>query len=163
MVDDGDEGHALLVARSESGWQVSLLPEELLSDLDGLIAELRQLPPLQQPIALVDIEDEFFVALRLTQAGDVRALLSDATAAEEYPLAEDVLDLLDIDPDSEPDGDEVWPVGDLGIFADLGMADLELGTILDDLDMYADEMLLAIAQRLGFADQYRAAVPAAPA
>jgi putative tRNA adenosine deaminase-associated protein len=43
----------------------------------------------------------------------------------------------------------VWPAGDLGIFRDLGLDERELGLILDDVDLWADEMLSAIADRIG--------------
>ena len=46
------------------------------------------------PVALVDVADEFFVALRLTPSGDLRVLLSDITAAEEWDLARQALDLV---------------------------------------------------------------------
>jgi putative tRNA adenosine deaminase-associated protein len=85
-------------------------------------------------------------------------LLSDVTAAVEWDLARQVLDRLGEEPPQEDELDEIWPVGDLGIFTDLGLGEMDLGTILDDLDLYADEMLLAIARRVGFAEPLQAAV-----
>lgn len=154
------DGFALMVLRDEGVWQVSLLPEALVDDLDGLVAALRQQPPAFQPIVLVDVDDEFFVALRLQPDATPRALLSDITAAADFDLAEDVLDLLD--EDAPDDSDEVWPAGDLAIFADLGLPEQELAAVVEDLDLYADEMLLAVARRLGFADQYTAALGLTP-
>jgi putative tRNA adenosine deaminase-associated protein len=153
-------GFALMVLRVDGEWQVSPLPEALVDDLDGLVEALRRQSPHQQPLVLVDVDDEFFVALRLDREGEPRALLSDVTAAADYDLAADVLDLLG--EDTPDDLDEVWPTGDLGLFSDLGVPELELGAILDDLDLYADEMLLAIARRLGFADALTATVDLAP-
>jgi putative tRNA adenosine deaminase-associated protein len=109
---------------------------------------------------LVDVDDEFFVAMRLDREGETRALLSDVTAAADYDLAADVLDLLG--EEVPEDLEEVWPAGELDLFADLGLPELELCVILDDLDLYADEMLLVIARRLGFADQLAAAVDMVP-
>lgn len=154
------DGFALMVMRDEGLWQVTLLPEALMDDLDGLVAALRQQPPAFQPIVLVDVDDEFFVALRLQRDATPRALLSDITAAADFDLAEDVLDLLD--EDAPDDSDEVWPAGDLAIFADLGLPEQELAAVVEDLDLYADEMLLAVARRLGFADQYTAALGLTP-
>jgi putative tRNA adenosine deaminase-associated protein len=153
-------GFALIVLRVDGEWQLSPLPEALMDDLDGLTDALGQQSPYQVPIALVDVEDEFFVALRLDREGQPRALLSDVTAAADYDLAADVLDLLD--EDAPEDLEDVWPAGELDIFADLGLPELELGAILEDLDLYADEMLLAIARRLGFGDQLSATVDMVP-
>jgi hypothetical protein len=39
--------------------------------------------------------------------------------------------------------------------------EMELGAVLADLDAYADEMLIAIANRVGFVEVYDRAVEAA--
>ncbi|HEY0487599.1 MAG TPA: tRNA adenosine deaminase-associated protein [Mycobacteriales bacterium] len=153
-------GFALMVLRVDGEWQLSPLPEALLDDLDGLLAALRQQSPHEVPLVLVDVEDEFFVALRLDGPGEPRVLLSDATAAADFDLAADVLDMLG--EEAPDDLDEVWPAGDLDLFADLGLSELELATLLDDLDLYADEMLQAIARRLGFAEALAATVDMVP-
>jgi len=154
------DGFALMVLRDDGRWQVSVLPQVLLEDLDGLVGALRQQPPALLPLVLVDVDDEFFVALRLRPDATPRVLLSDVTAASDFDLAEDVLDLLDEEGPEDPD--EVWPAGDLAIFEDLGLPEAELGAIVEDLDLYADEMLLAVARRLGFAEEYAAALRLAP-
>jgi putative tRNA adenosine deaminase-associated protein len=87
-------------------------------------------------------------------------MLSDVTAAEAWDLARQVVDHLGID--APLDGDsEIWPAGDIAIFADLGLDEMELGALVGDLDAYADEMLLSVADRLGFADVYDRAVETA--
>jgi putative tRNA adenosine deaminase-associated protein len=154
------DGFALMVLRVDGEWQVSPLPEALMEDLDGLLDALGQQPSFQVPMVLVDVEDEFFVALRLDQDGEPRAVLSDVTAAAEYDLAADVLELLD--EETPEDLEDVWPAGELDLFADLGLPELELGAILDDLDLYADEMLLSVARRLGFGDALAATVGMVP-
>lgn len=154
--DDGDLGTAYLVLHNDEGWQVTVLAPALTEDLDALVRVLLQQPAQQHPIVLVDADGEFFVALRPGHGpGEVRALLSDATAADEDDLAADVLDL--VESDDDVDDDDGWPAGDLGIFTDLGVDERELGSILDDVDLYADEMLLAVARRVGFADELAAA------
>jgi putative tRNA adenosine deaminase-associated protein len=153
-------GFALMALRVDGVWQLSPLPEALLDDLDGLLDALRQQSPHQVPVALVDVEDEFFVALRLDSDGEPRVILSDVTAAADYDLAADVLDMLD--EDAPEDLGEVWPTGDLDLFADLGLPELELAAILDDVDLYADEMLQAIGRRVGFAEVLAATVDMVP-
>ena len=92
--------------------------------------------------------------------GRVRLLLSDVTAAVAWDLAGQVVERLDVDVPGDDDLEDVWPAGDLGIFDDLGLDEMELGAVLADLDAYADEMLSALARRLGFADAYERVVDA---
>ena len=96
------------------------------------------------------IGDDFFVALRVI-GGQVSVFLSDVTAAAEWPLARQVLDYLDIPVPEDEDLDQVLPAGDLSIFADLGVDEMELGALAGDLDLFPDEVLASLAGRLGFA------------
>ena len=77
-------------------------------------------------------------------------LLSDLTAALDYSLARQVLAALDIPVPDDEDIDQVLPVGDLSVFADLGLDEMDLAAIASDLDLYPDEALASIAGRLGF-------------
>ena len=150
-----EDGFAVTVYRDGGRWDCALLPPAVLDDLDSCVAALRQQPPEGGAVALVDVADEFFVALRLTPSGDLRVLLSDMTAAEEWDIARQALDLVDTGELLEPaDPEEVWPVGDLGIFRDLGLDERELGTILGDVDLWADEMLTAVAARIGVGEPF---------
>ena len=149
-----EDGFAVTVYRDAGRWQCALLPPAVLHDLDSCIAALRQQPPEGGPIALVDVDDEFFVALRLAPSGQVRVLLSDVTAAADWALARQAVELLGEELPEEDELDEVWPAGDLHMFADLGLDERDLGVILDDLDLYADEMLGLIARRIGVGEEY---------
>lgn len=153
------DAYAVVVFREGAGWQAGLLPEVLTGSLDGLVAAVRQQPGENGSFALVNVADEFFVVVRV-RAGQVRLLLSDVTAAVAWALAAQVLDALELDVPGEDDLADVWPVGDLGVFADLGLDEMELGAILSDVDAYADEILSALARRLGFADAYERVVDA---
>ena len=153
------DAYAVIAFREDQRWQIGVLPEVLTSDLEGLIAAVRQQPGENGSFALVDVADEFFVVVRV-QMGRVRLLLSDVTAAVAWDLAAQVVEHLDLDLPRDDDVGEVWPVGDLGVFADLGLDEMELGAILSDVDAYADEMLSALARRLGFADEYERVVDA---
>jgi len=161
-----DEGFAVTLFRDGGQWQCALLPPAVMDDLGSCIAALRQQPPEGGPMVLVDVDDEFFVALRpataVDHAGDVRMLLSDVTAAADYDLARQVVERLGEEVPPDEDLDEVWPIGDLAMFTDLGLDEFELRTILDDLDLYADEMLAAVAQRIGVAAPYSRVVDALP-
>jgi putative tRNA adenosine deaminase-associated protein len=150
------EGFAVVVYREDDGWEAGMLPDRLMGDLDGLVAAVRQQPGTA--IGFVDIADEFLVALRAKADGAVALLLSDGSAAGDWDLAASVLGR--VDPATAPPEDVV-PIGDLDLFADLGLDAGELGEILGDLDAYADEMLASIAGRLGFASALDRALDAA--
>ena len=57
--------------------------------------------------------------------------------------------------------DEPEPMGDLGMLADLGLSDFDLGAIIDDLDLGSDEMLMAIADKIKLNPQFRKVAEAA--
>jgi putative tRNA adenosine deaminase-associated protein len=156
-----DDGTAVIVYREDGVWQATELDESTLRDLDSAIAQLRRQPAEGGAIGFLTVEDEFFVAVRLV-GEQLRLLLSDRTAADEYELARQALVLLGEDLPEDDELDDVWPAGDLGIFSDFGLDDRELGTILDDLDLYADEMIVGIARRVGFTDAYAAIVDVPP-
>jgi putative tRNA adenosine deaminase-associated protein len=150
MTDADTTDFAVVVYREDDLWEAEVLPVALTADLDGLIHALRQQPSIGGTIGLAAIGDDFFVALRVF-GGHVSIFLSDVTAAEEWPLARQVLDYLDIPVPEEEDLDQVLPAGDLSIFADLGLDEMELGALAGDLDLFPDEVLASIAGRLGFA------------
>ena len=100
-----EDGFAVAVYREGGRWDCALLPPAVLDDLDTCVAVLRQQPSDGGPIALVDVADEFFVALRLGSAG-VRILLSDITAAEEFTIARQALDRAGGDLDDSPSDPE---------------------------------------------------------
>jgi putative tRNA adenosine deaminase-associated protein len=160
MGRDADESVAVVVYREDGVWQCGLLPERVTDDLDGLLAALRQQPGDSGSIGFVNVADEFFVALRV-RGDESRMLLSDVTAAVAWDLARQVVARLGIEVPGEDDLEDVWPAGDMAIFDDLGLDEMELGAVLSDLDAYADEMLTTIAARLGFGDAYERAVDAA--
>ncbi len=157
---DGEpDALAVVVYRQEGAWEVGALPDALTDDLEGLVAAVRRQSGDGGSFAVVDVAHEFFVVVRVVM-GRVRLLLSDVTAAVAWDLAAQVVETLDVDVPGDDDLEDVWPAGDLGVFDDLGMDEMELGAVLADLDAYADEMILVIARRLGFADAYERVVDA---
>jgi putative tRNA adenosine deaminase-associated protein len=161
MTTDAAQSIAVVVYREDGAWQTGVLPERVGDDLAGLVQVLRQQPAEYGAIALVNVADEFFVAVRV-RGELIRLMLSDVTAADAWNLAEQVVDELGIGRPRGNELDEVRPVGDLAIFADLGLDEMELSALLGDVDAYADEMLVAVADRLGFAEVYDRALEAQP-
>jgi hypothetical protein len=122
---------ALVAYREEGIWQVQEVDDVLAADLDRFATELRRYPG---------------------DGGSLGLVLSDVTAASDWPIARSIVDHLDLPlPDDDEDQE---PAGDLGIVADLGMGAMDMGALLDDLDLYPDEMLSDIAAKLGFGRQY---------
>lgn len=151
MTDNEATDFAVVVFREDANWEAELLPVALTEDLDGFIHALRQIPGLGGTIGLAAVGDDFFVAIRVLGEEEM-VFLSDVTASLDWPLARQVLEYLEIDiPDEDDDLDQVLPVGDMSIFADLGMDEMELGAISGDLEAYPDEMLLSIGEKIGFA------------
>jgi putative tRNA adenosine deaminase-associated protein len=155
----GAEAYAILVFRQDGQWQLGVLPDAVTDDLAAIVGAVRQQPGDNGAFALVNVADEFFVVVRV-QMGRVRVLLSDVTAAVAWELAAQVLEHLDLAVPADDDLAEVWPAGDLGIFDDLGLDEMEMGTVLSDTDAYADEMLSSLARRLGFSEPFERVVDA---
>ncbi len=145
---------AVVAYLEEGSWQVVSLPRRAARDLETLVRTLRQQPGDIGSLGLVSVDDDFFVVVRVFGEG-VRLLLSDVTAATEWPLARSVLDELALPVPDEDEEDQIQPAGDLGIVADLGMGAMDLGALCDDPDLYPDEMLSAVAERLGFGPEFR--------
>jgi putative tRNA adenosine deaminase-associated protein len=155
-----DQGFAVVAFRDAARWRVEPLPPAVLGDLGVLLSALRSQPPEGGPFVIACVEEEFFVIAR-QEGRRISLLLSDLTAAVEFPLAEQAISRLGEEPPADDELDEVWPVGDLELFTDLGLPEDEMDEILDDLDALPEEMLDAIIERLGIAEQYTAATEAA--
>jgi putative tRNA adenosine deaminase-associated protein len=155
-----ERGFAVAAFRDGARWRVEPLPPAVLDDLGVLLSALRSQPPEGSPFVIALVEDEFFVIAR--QEGlRISLLLSDLTAAVEFPLAEQAMARLGEDPPADDELDEVWPVGDLELFTDLDLPEDEMEDILDDLDALPDEMLETIVDRIGIADEYHSALDVA--
>jgi putative tRNA adenosine deaminase-associated protein len=142
---------ALVAYREEGMWQVEELAAETAGDLDQFAEELRRWPGDGGSLGLVSYDEDFFLMVRVLGA-QTRILLSDVTAATDWPIARAVVEELDLPlPD---DDDDQAPAGDLGIVSDLGMGAMDMGALLDDVELYPDEMLSDIARRLGFGALY---------
>jgi putative tRNA adenosine deaminase-associated protein len=155
-----DEIDFVLAAYREDGQPyVQSLGKDLANDLDELIVQLRRLPGDAGALGFVSLVEEVFVITRV-RGQHVQVLLSDAAAASDWPIARDVVDYLGEEPLDEED-EEGEPVGDLGIVADLGLSDFDMGAIIDNLDLSSVEMLTEIADKIKLNPQFRKAAEAA--
>jgi putative tRNA adenosine deaminase-associated protein len=151
--NDTTTDFAVAAFREDGQWVVSSLPPSAAEGIEPLVHALRQQPGEGGSIGLVSVAEDFFVAVRIF-GDDELLLLSDVTAAEDWPLAREVLDRLELPMPAGDELDQVQPAGDLGAFADLGLPSMELAMICEDPDLYPDEMLGSIASRLGFGEEF---------
>src|SRR5690348_10954060 len=62
---DTQDSLAIVLFREDGAWQSGVLPERVTDDLEGLVAVARQQPGENGALALVNVADEFFVAVRV--------------------------------------------------------------------------------------------------
>jgi putative tRNA adenosine deaminase-associated protein len=151
VADVGESDFAVIIYREEDRWDADVLPSAVTADLDALVQALRQQPSIGGTIGFAGVGDDFWVALRVL-GEDVSLFLSDLTAAVDYPLARQVLQALDIPVPADDELDQVLPAGDLSIFTDLGLDEMELGAVSADLDLYPEDAVAHIAERLRFGE-----------
>ena len=138
------------IAWHEDGrWSVNSLAST--RDIGSVIDSIKAQQTNGGAIALIAIEDEFVIIARAL--GDqMQMMISDVTYALDYEVAAELVEVLDLEfPEEE---DESQPAGDLDLLNDLGVREMELLSILDDTELYPDEQLEAIANRLGFGEQF---------
>jgi len=146
---------ALAVYREEGEWTAEELAHDVLADVDTLVHALRRFPGDGGALGLIGIDEDFFLVVRVVGA-TTSLLLSDITAADEWEIAGSALEHLGL-PMPE-DEDEPEPAGHLGLLADLGMSAIDMGILLDDVDLYPDEMVSEMARKIGFGELFDDAV-----
>ncbi len=142
---------AVAAYREEGRWVCLPLRAKAGGSIDTLVAALHQLPAQEGALALVCFDDDFSLIVRV-QGRQVRLVLSDVTAAEEWRVAAEALEHCG-GPLPGVEQDPV-PVGDLGMLADLGLGELDLSMLCEDPDLYPDELLADVATRLGFGEDF---------
>lgn len=149
QVDEVEEVDvAVLAYRDEGDWVLDELPDDALDSVASIAQELQRYAGEHGALALVSVAEDFALLVRV-DGSRVRVLLSDASAATDWTLARSAVDHLGVVVDEEEE-DEVAPAGDLGIVADLGLSAAELGELLDDDELYPEELLSEVADAAGF-------------
>lgn len=152
---NGEVDFALAAFREGGVWQLQDIASPAFESIDALAHALRQVSGDQGAVGMVAVDEDFFVLVRV-DGTTTRVLLSDVTAADEWELARSALEFLGLPP---PEDDDVEvPAGDLDLLADLGLHAVDMGALLDDVELYPDEMLSEIARQLGFGKLFDDAV-----
>ena len=157
LEDAGEDDVDLVVAvYREDGKPVAVpMDYDLANDLDELIRQLGRLPGDSGADGFVSVAGEFFVICRV-RGRTVEVLLSDVTAANDWPIARDVVDYLGEEvPDEE---DEPAPLGDLEMFSAAGLRGFEMEAIATNYDEDSDELLAQIAKKLKISAEFDHAV-----
>ncbi|MDO5499411.1 MAG: tRNA adenosine deaminase-associated protein, partial [Propionibacteriaceae bacterium] len=131
------------------------LTKDLANDLDELITQLRRQPADAGAIGMVSLVGDVFVIVRV-RGRNVQAVLNDAAAAGDWPIARDIADFLGVDEIPDPD-DDSEPLGDLGLLTDLGVTDLAMEAYCANFDDNSDEILAQIAERIAVGEAFRKA------
>jgi len=146
----GEIDLAVVAYRDEGDWSVAELPPQTLDSVETIAKELRRYPGENGALALISVAADFVLMVR-AQGSLVRVVLSDATAATDWSLARSAIDHIGIHVD---DDDDQEPAGDLAIFADMGMTAQDMGALLDDYDLYPEEILSEVADGVGFGTKF---------
>jgi putative tRNA adenosine deaminase-associated protein len=153
-----DDIDLVIACYREDGQPVAMpLELDLANDLDGLIEQLRRIPGDAGAVGMVSVANEVFVLVRV-RGKRVQVFCSDALAADDWPIARDAADFLEVDlPDDDSD-DDSYPIGDADILADAGLPDFELEAMAEDLDEDSTSLLETIAAKLGFKAEFARAL-----
>ncbi|WP_457113148.1 tRNA adenosine deaminase-associated protein [Marmoricola sp. URHA0025 HA25] len=143
---------AVVAYRDEGDWSVAQLPPRALDDVETIARELRRYPGDNGALAMISVDEDFVLLIR-AQGSLVRVLLSDATAATDWALARSAAVHLGVHVAVDYD-EEQAPAGDLGIVADMGFSAAEMGALLDDYDLYPEELLGEIARGIGCGEKF---------
>ena len=147
----GEIDLAVVAYRDEDDWRVAELPDRSLDTVDTIARELRRYPGESGALAMISVAEDFLLLVR-AQGSLVRVLLSDATASTDWSLARSAVDHIGVHVDVDEE-DQV-PAGDLAIVSDLGVSAQDLGALLDDYDLYPEEILADLADSAGFGGKF---------
>lgn len=146
-----DVDFAVAAYQDGDDWRVSEIASPAFGSVESLSHALRRFPGDAGAVGMVGVDEDFFVIVRVA-GSTTRVLLSDVTAAAEWELAQSAIAFLGLPPPE--DDDSPAPAGDLDLLADLGLHASDLGELIDEEDLFPDEMLSDVAGRLGFGDMF---------
>lgn len=150
VVSADDIDQSIVFWREEGAWQVSSIPANNAVSMDTLLSALSRFPGEGGVFGAVTIGDDFFLLVRESAQGRW-ILLSDGAASWDWSLAEEAVDMLGL---SEDDIEEFEPAGDTRLLEEFGIGAQDVELLCADEELYPDEQLARIAERLGIAAQW---------
>ena len=152
---------AVVAWREEGHWHLVQAPQSAADSLPELADFARKHQGESGSVAFVSVADEFFVCLRI-QGATIRVLLSDVTAALDWPIADEAAEMLGVDIDDLEELEDIEPAGDLKLLTDFGLSVADIDHLCSDPELYPDEQISSIAARIGFAGELSSLLDVAP-
>ena len=153
---------AAALARTPTGWTAREMDLDDASDVDELADRVRDVSSdAQTALLFVEEDDEYLAILRIdAEADEPRIFVSDAHAADSYPVAELFAEAVEetepeppADDEDDPPGHDFEPLGDADLLADLGVSSRQLLTLCATEGMLPADVTAEIGQLIGFADE----------
>ena len=134
------------------------LEPELANDFEELINYLQRIPGDAGAIGMVSLDSDVLVVVRVRGPRHVQVFVSDVFYVDTWPLVRDAIDFLGLEPGTG-DVPEEGPVGDLGMFADQGLTEMDLDAMFMDADdLTSEDIAEKIAQGMRFGPVFHKAV-----
>ena len=154
---------AAALARTPDGWTAYEVDLDGAADVDEIADRVRDVDgEAQTALLFVEEDDEYLAILRLdADADDLRVFVSDAHAADTYPVAEIFAGAVE-DPaggdagEDEPPGRDSEPLGDAGLLADLGTSRRELIALVEHEGTLPADVITEVCERAGCVDELEA-------
>jgi putative tRNA adenosine deaminase-associated protein len=153
---------AAALARTPDGWTAEELDLDGVSDVDEVADRVRDVDGEAETSLLFVEEDDEYVAILRVDAGadDLRVFVSDALAAETYPVAgifagavEEDLSAVSDDEDDDVAAPESEPVGDADLLADLGTPRRDLIALVTHERTLPADVISEVCERAGCLDE----------
>lgn len=150
VVSAEDIDQSIVFWREDGAWQVSSIPASNAVSMETLIAALSRFPGEGGVFGAVTVGDDFFLLVRENSQGRW-ILVSDGAAAWDWSLAEEAVDMLGL---TDEEVEEFEPAGDTRLLEEFGVSGEDIELLCSNEDLYPDEQLSQIAERLGIAAQW---------
>jgi putative tRNA adenosine deaminase-associated protein len=152
---------AAALARTPAGWTAEELDLDGLSDVDEVADRVRDVEGEAETALLFVEEDDEYVAILRVDADDLRVFVSDAQAAETYPVAGIFAGAVEDEPtppsgsddEEEDDPPDSEPVGDADLLADLGTPRQDLIALVTHERTLPSDVISEVCERAGCLDE----------
>jgi len=153
---------AAALARTPDGWTAEELDLDGLADVDEVADRVRDVDGEAETALLFVEEDDEYVAILRVDADDLRVFVSDAQAAQSYPVAGIFAGAVEDEPappsdldddDEEEDPPDSEPVGDADLLADLGTPRRDLIALVTHERTLPSDVISEVCERAGCLDE----------
>jgi putative tRNA adenosine deaminase-associated protein len=150
---------AAALARTPAGWTAEELDLDGLSDVDEVADRVRDVDGEAETALLLVEEDDEYVAILRVDADDLRVFVSDAQAAQTYPVAGIFAGAVEEEPpppsadDEDEDPPDSEPVGDADLLADLGTPRRDLIALVTHERTLPSDVISEVCERAGCLDE----------